>query len=78
LTRRMAGKTQIRWTVAGEAFVHATDDATGFVRALFAEHGAAVADLEVRRPTLEEVYMSLVRRHEAGSPAGPHRPVGVV
>jgi ABC-2 type transport system ATP-binding protein len=41
-------------------------DATGFVRGLFAEHGELLADLEVRRASLEDAYLALVQQHEAG------------
>lgn len=66
LARQISGKAQVRWSRDGEAFVHATDDATRFVRELFAEHGAAIGDLEVRRASLEDTYMEMVRRHETG------------
>ena len=39
-------------------------DSTGYVRELFAEHGKAVDDLEVRRASLEDVYLALVRESE--------------
>jgi ABC-2 type transport system ATP-binding protein len=64
LARSVEGKAEIRWSVAGEHFVHPSDDATGFVRELFAQHGELVADLEVRRTTLEDTYMALVRAQE--------------
>jgi ABC-2 type transport system ATP-binding protein len=44
--------------------VHATPDATRFVRELFAQYGDQVADLEVRRASLEDTYMAMVHRHE--------------
>ena len=50
----------------GERFVHATQDATAFLRRLLDEHGDAVVDLEVRRASLEDAYLDLVQRHEAG------------
>jgi ABC-2 type transport system ATP-binding protein len=66
LARRVAVAAEVRWSVHGEAFVHSTEDATGFVRALLAQHGDAVADLEVRRASLEDTYISLVHGHESG------------
>jgi ABC-2 type transport system ATP-binding protein len=65
LSREVSRDAQVRWSRGGEQFVHATEDATGFVRELFAQHGAEIADLEVRRATLEDTYMEIVRRHEA-------------
>lgn len=74
LARQVQGKAQVTWSRAGERYVHAADDATGFVRALFAQYGDEVADLEVRRTTLEDTYISLVRKHEYGEESPP--PVG--
>ncbi|MEU4619167.1 ABC transporter ATP-binding protein [Actinoplanes sp. NPDC023801] len=64
LTRQVAGESEIRWTRDGQRFVHSADDATGFVRELFRQHGDAIGDLEVRRSSLEETYMKLVRAAE--------------
>jgi ABC-2 type transport system ATP-binding protein len=67
LSRQVAGRTEVRWSRGGERFVHATDDATDFVRRLLGEPGEEVRDLEVRRSSLEETYMEIVRRQE-GAP----------
>ena len=64
LARQVAGQAEVRWSRGGERFVHATPDATGFVRELFAQYGDEVADLEVRRASLEDTYMAMVHRHE--------------
>jgi ABC-2 type transport system ATP-binding protein len=63
--------------------VHSTGNATAFVRDLFAQHGDAVADLEVRRASLEDTYIALVREVESGQVgqavkafAGPARSAG--
>jgi ABC-2 type transport system ATP-binding protein len=64
LARQVSGQAEVRWSRDGERFVHATPDATGFVRELFAQYGDEVADLEVRRASLEDTYMAMVHRHE--------------
>jgi ABC-2 type transport system ATP-binding protein len=64
LSRRVAGESEIRWTRDGQRFVHSAADATGFVRGLFRQYGEAIGDLEVRRASLEETYMRLVRDAE--------------
>jgi ABC-2 type transport system ATP-binding protein len=69
LARQVAGKAEVRWTRDGEQFVHATDDATAFVRELLAQYDT-IADLEVRRTSLEDTYMQLVHRHETGQTSG--------
>jgi ABC-2 type transport system ATP-binding protein len=66
LARRVEGRAEVRWTRGGERFVHATDDATAFVRRLLSEPGEEVRDLEVRRASLEDTYLAMVR---AQSPA---------
>ncbi|WP_285505452.1 ABC transporter ATP-binding protein [Actinokineospora sp. NBRC 105648] len=66
LSRRIAGESEVRWSVAGQHFVHLTAESTRFVHELFTEHGAAIADLEVRRASLEDTYMTLVRQAESG------------
>ncbi|GAA4529687.1 MULTISPECIES: ABC transporter ATP-binding protein [Nonomuraea] len=65
LTRQVSRDAQVRWSRDGEHFVHATDDATAFVRGLFEQHGSGITDLEVRRATLEDTYMAIVKREEA-------------
>jgi ABC-2 type transport system ATP-binding protein len=54
----------VKWSIDGERFVHSAEDATSFVRELFAQHGERVADLEVRRATLEDTYLAMVQRYE--------------
>jgi len=60
LSRHIAGKSEVRWTIEGRRHVHSTPDATAFVRQLFAQHGDDVHDLEVQRATLEETYLAMV------------------
>ena len=66
LSRRVASESEIRWTRDSARYVHAAADATAFVRELFRQYGDEVADLEVRRASLEDTYMTLVRDAEAG------------
>jgi ABC-2 type transport system ATP-binding protein len=61
LARQVSAEAEVRWSRDGEHFVHTTRDATRFVRELFAQYGEDVADLEVRRATLEDTYMALVQ-----------------
>ena len=64
LALRMSAQAEVRWTVDGQRYVHPTDEATAFTRQLFAQHGGALQDLEVRRPNLEDTYMALVQEYE--------------
>ncbi|WP_188195008.1 ABC transporter ATP-binding protein [Nonomuraea sp. SYSU D8015] len=65
LSRQISRDAQVRWSRGGEHFVHATEDATGFVRGLFEQYGTEIGDLEVRRATLEDTYMAILKREEA-------------
>ncbi|NEA31421.1 ABC transporter ATP-binding protein [Streptomyces sp. SID13031] len=64
LTRQIAGQDEVRWTVDGRRFTESTTESTAFVRELFNRYGEAVAGLEVRRATLEDTYLTLVRQSE--------------
>ncbi len=66
LTRRLASTSEVRYSRAALQYVHATEDATRFVRELFAQYGDEIGDLEVRRSSLEDVYLTLVRNLESG------------
>jgi ABC-2 type transport system ATP-binding protein len=66
LARRVNRDAQIKWSRGGEHFVHTTTDPVAFVRGLLAQH-ADVADLEVRRATLEHTYLAMVQQQESGA-----------
>ncbi len=66
LTRQVAGTSEVRWEVDGQRFSEPTEDAVAFVRRLFERNGEAITDLEVRRSSLEDTYLALVARFEAG------------
>jgi ABC-2 type transport system ATP-binding protein len=79
LSRRMSTEAEVRWSHHNGRFVHATTDATRFVRELFNQYGEAIADLEVRRASLEDTYMAMVREFESGrSGAAVHTFEGAV
>jgi ABC-2 type transport system ATP-binding protein len=66
LTQLMSADAEVRWTRDGQRFVHSAADPTRFVRELFRQYGESVDDLEVRRASLEEAYITLVRQEAAG------------
>ncbi|XVV07845.1 ABC transporter ATP-binding protein [Actinosynnema sp. CA-248983] len=70
LSRQVEGQSEVRWTQDGTRHVHATDDATAFVRTLLGQHPDGISELEVRRSTLEDTYLELVQRFESGQMAG--------
>ncbi|WP_224766491.1 ABC transporter ATP-binding protein [Nocardioides campestrisoli] len=66
LARRVLGEAEVRWVADGASHSETTQDATGLVRRLLEQHGDGLHDLEVRRASLEDAYLSLVRGHETG------------
>jgi ABC-2 type transport system ATP-binding protein len=73
LAREVAGATEVRWRHDGERHVHATADATAYVRDLLARHPVGIDDLEIVRTTLEDTYLAMVRRHESTDLEGAAR-----
>lgn len=70
LAREVAGATEVRWRQHGDRHVHATRDATAYVRDLLARHPVGIDDLEVVRATLEDTYLAMVRRQESAELEG--------
>jgi ABC-2 type transport system ATP-binding protein len=66
LARQIVGEDEVRWTRDGQRFARSTSQSTRFVLDLFQRYGEAIADLEVRRASLEATYLALVRQAEAG------------
>ncbi|GAB3461674.1 ABC transporter ATP-binding protein [Actinophytocola sediminis] len=64
LARLIAGTDEVRWTRDGQHYTHATAASTPFVFDLFTRYGAAIGDLEVRRASLADTYLELVRSAE--------------
>ncbi len=65
LARQVTRDAEVRWTRDGQRFTQSTPDATNFVRDLLARD-ERVTDLQVRIATLEDTYLAMVQRHEAG------------
>lgn len=65
LAQRIAGEDEVRWSRDGHHFVQWTRDSTRFVFQLFERYGEAIGNLEVRRASLEDTYLSLVRQAES-------------
>jgi ABC-2 type transport system ATP-binding protein len=65
LAERIAGQGEVRWTRNGQAFVRSTTEPTKLAFELFTQYGESITDLQIRRVSLEDTYLSVV--HEAGS-----------
>ncbi|MCW4456966.1 ABC transporter ATP-binding protein [Microbacterium sp. MPKO10] len=69
LTKSVSRTAEISWQENGQHQLHTAEDSTQFVRELLA-HNDDVTDLEIRRATLEDAYLSLVEKFEAGHDVG--------
>ena len=65
LAKRIAGEDKVWWVYDGRRFTQSTSDSTTFARELFAQYGEAISGLEVRRASLEDSYLALVRQAES-------------
>jgi ABC-2 type transport system ATP-binding protein len=50
----------------GQRFIRLTPESTRFVHELFTQYGDKISELEVRRASLEDTYLTLVRQVESG------------
>ena len=75
LARELTTATEVHWTSGGRRHVHAVreGDPSDFVRDLLIKN-PDVTELEVRRASLEDTYMALVRRVESGQSRSGGRP----
>ncbi|WP_235507811.1 ABC transporter ATP-binding protein [Agromyces sp. Root1464] len=64
LTRQIAGHDEVSWVHGGARQVRHVPDSTAFARGLFARDGNSIRELEIRRATLEDAYLALVRNTE--------------
>jgi ABC-2 type transport system ATP-binding protein len=65
LAHRMAGGDDVRWTRGGQPYVASSRESTRFVRDLFRRYGDTIGDIEVRRASLEDTYLRLVKQAES-------------
>ncbi|MFJ8189583.1 ABC transporter ATP-binding protein [Streptomyces sp. NPDC096094] len=68
LARRAAAQAEVRWTADdGTPRRERTDDPSRLVWELHRNAAGPIADLEVRRPTLEDTYLHMVHREADGT-----------
>lgn len=64
LAKDMSNQTEVIWAQDGQQHVHPTSDATAFTRQLLSQYPDEISDLEIRRASLEDTYMTIVQKHE--------------
>ena len=65
LAESIGGDDVVGWVRNGRRFTRAVRPSTPFVRELFEQYGDSIEELEVRRASLEDSYLALVRRAES-------------
>ena len=69
LSRQIVGQDEVRWVLDGERLARFVPDSTAFARELFARHGEEIGELDIRRASLEDTYLTLVRNSESADAA---------
>jgi ABC-2 type transport system ATP-binding protein len=64
LAREISNQTEIIWMKDGQQHVQRTSQAVAFTRTLLAENPEGISDLEIRRASLEDTYMTIVQKYE--------------
>lgn len=64
LAREISNQTEITWMKDGQQHVQRTSQAVAFTRMLLAENPDGISDLEIRRASLEDTYMTIVQKYE--------------
>ena len=64
LAKDIANQTEIIWTQDGQPHIHRTGQAVAFTRTLLTQNPDGISDLEIRRASLEDTYMTIVQKYE--------------
>lgn len=67
LASEVSSQAEVTWVQDGKKHVHSTDDGTGYVRKLLAQYKTGISELEVKRASLEDTYMAIVKKHEVSA-----------
>ena len=64
LAKDISNQTEVIWTLDGQRHNQRTGQAVAFTRTLLARHSDGISDLEIRRASLEDTYMTIVQKYE--------------
>jgi ABC-2 type transport system ATP-binding protein len=76
LRLQVSGTAEVRFRRGAERTVHRTEDPTTYLTEVLTGPGPRVEDLEVRRGSLEDAYLTLVHRVETGADVDWHALTG--
>lgn len=66
LSREVSDKNEVIWTQDKKRHVHTTKDTAAFTRKLLTDYPKGISELEIKRASLEDIYMAIVTKHESG------------
>ena len=64
LAKDISNQTEVIWTQDGQQHRQSTSQAVAFTRKLLTQYPDGISDLEIRRASLEDTYMTIVQKHE--------------
>ena len=64
LAKDMSNQTEVSWTQDGQQHIQNTSQAVAFTRKLLTQYPDGISDLEIRRASLEDTYMTIVQKYE--------------
>jgi ABC-2 type transport system ATP-binding protein len=64
LANDLSNQTEVIWTQDGQQHSQSTGQAVAFTRTLLTRFPDGISDLEIRRASLEDTYMTIVQTHE--------------
>jgi len=64
LAKDMSNQTKVIWIQDGQQHIQSTSRAVAFTRKLLTQYSDGISDLEIRRASLEDTYMTIVQTHE--------------
>jgi ABC-2 type transport system ATP-binding protein len=64
LAKDLSTQTKVIWTQDGQRHTQSTSQATAFTTKLLAQYPDEISDLEIRRASLEDTYMTIVQKYE--------------
>jgi ABC-2 type transport system ATP-binding protein len=64
LAKDLSNQTEVIWSQDGQQHIQRTSQAVAFTRTLLTQNLDGISDLEIRRASLEDTYMTIVQTHQ--------------
>ena len=64
LAKDMSNQTEVIWTQDGQQHSRSTSQVVEFTRMLLTQNPDSISDIEIRRASLEDTYMTIVQKYE--------------